>query len=340
MANNEHLKILKKGVPQWNKWRYENPSIIPDLSGANLIATHLMKGNFIDANLSRTNLSMANLYGAKLNNANLNETCFHEASLDSANLSNSNLSYAILVRAYLFKTNFSGANLTGARLAGAHLVETNLTNTILHGCWVYGISVWDSDLTDANQQNLVITPYDSKSTITVDNLEIAQLVYILLFNKKIRGVIDEISSKVVLILGRFSPRRKKFLDAIRTELRDHNLVPIIFDFEEPHNRDVIETAMTLAYLARFVIVDITEANTAIQELSGIVEKIQSVPVQPIKSLRSKKIWAGYQHIRQRETVLEIYQYADVKDLQKNLKQKIIIPAEFLRKQLLIKKNRK
>ena len=35
MANEEHLKILKQGVEQWNKWRLEN-AIRPDLIGANL----------------------------------------------------------------------------------------------------------------------------------------------------------------------------------------------------------------------------------------------------------------------------------------------------------------
>ena len=35
MANEEHLKILKQGVEQWNKWRLEN-AIRPDLSDADL----------------------------------------------------------------------------------------------------------------------------------------------------------------------------------------------------------------------------------------------------------------------------------------------------------------
>lgn len=337
MANQEHLEILKKGIPHWNKWREENPGIIPDLSGANLIAILLMKINFIDADLSRANLSMANLCGAKLNNANLKETCFLSASLESANLSTADLSYAILVQANLFKTNFSGANLTGARLSKAHLIETNFANAILHGCWIYGISVWDINLTGTRQQDLIITPADSDSTISVDNLEIAQFVYLLLFNKKIGGVIDEISSKVVLILGRFIPRRKKILDAIREELPNYNLVPVIFDFKEPHNRDVIETAMTLAYLARFVIADVTEPRTIIQELSGIAEKNLSVPIQPIKSSRSKSNWAGYSNLNRRETVLEIYRYLNESDIRKNLKGKIIDPAESLRKKLLAKK---
>ena len=35
MANEEHLKILKQGVEQWNKWRLEN-AIRPDLSDVDL----------------------------------------------------------------------------------------------------------------------------------------------------------------------------------------------------------------------------------------------------------------------------------------------------------------
>ena len=33
MANPEHVKIFKQGLDAWNKWRMENPGIIPDLGG-------------------------------------------------------------------------------------------------------------------------------------------------------------------------------------------------------------------------------------------------------------------------------------------------------------------
>jgi len=34
MANQEHLKILAKGVDEWNKWRTTHPVLAPDLSDA------------------------------------------------------------------------------------------------------------------------------------------------------------------------------------------------------------------------------------------------------------------------------------------------------------------
>jgi hypothetical protein len=62
-----------------------------------------------------------------------------------------------------------------------------------------------------NAKNLVIRPPLDEFPIQVDNLEVAQFIYLLLNNHKIRSVID---TKVVLILGRFTPVRKIVLEAI------------------------------------------------------------------------------------------------------------------------------
>ena len=50
MANEEHLKILKQGVEQWNQWRLEN-AIRPDLSDANLSNADLSDADLSNANL-------------------------------------------------------------------------------------------------------------------------------------------------------------------------------------------------------------------------------------------------------------------------------------------------
>src|SRR5207245_5070842 len=139
-----------------------------------------------------------------------------------------------------------------ADLSEAILVETNFTSAILTNCRIYGIAAWDVKLQEARQLNLIITP-DTQPTITVDSLEVAQFIHLLLNNKKIRDVIDTITSKVVLILGRFTPKRKLVLDAIREELRKQNYSPILFDFEKPSSRDFTETVITLAHLSLFII---------------------------------------------------------------------------------------
>ncbi|MFL5287126.1 MAG: hypothetical protein ACJ8AW_40690 [Rhodopila sp.] len=120
------------------------------------------------------------------------------------------------------------------------------------------------------QQNLVIT-MPNEPEITVDDIKVAQFVYLLLHNEKIRQVIDTITSKTVLILGRFSiPERKAVLDALRDELRKRDLLPIVFDFSIPAARDVTETVKVLAGLVRFAIADITDATEVRAELHSIV----------------------------------------------------------------------
>jgi hypothetical protein len=49
----------------------------------------------------------------------------------------------------------------------------------------------------------------------------------MLNNQKVLDVIDTITSKVVLILGRFTAERKAVLDALREELRQRNYLPIL-----------------------------------------------------------------------------------------------------------------
>ena len=59
MANQEHLAILKQGVKAWNKWRKENPEIVPDLTGANLTRANLTEADLAEANLTRANIDFA-----------------------------------------------------------------------------------------------------------------------------------------------------------------------------------------------------------------------------------------------------------------------------------------
>jgi len=182
------------------------------------------------------------------------------ATLDRANFNGANLSGAFLVFANLHKANLSGAILSGAILEGATLLDTNLTDADLTGCRAYGVSAWDLKLEGAKQQNLVITR-DKEQEISVDNIEVAQFVYLLLHNEKIRGVIDTIGKKGVLLLGRFTEGRIEILERLREELRNGYL-PIIFNFDKPETKSFTETVRLLAGLSHFVIADVTNPKSA------------------------------------------------------------------------------
>jgi hypothetical protein len=312
MADQSQLAILQQSVTAWNTWRARNPSIIiPDLSGVNLY-----EANLYGANLSRANLYRANLSGAYLVDANLS---------GDTNLSHANLSGAKLDRAYLLEADLSDADLSNADLRTSTLVKTNLERATLEGCSVYGISAWSLKLEGAKQQNLNVSDED-EPVIMVDNLEVAQFVYLLLNNERIRQVIDTITSKVVLILGRFTADRKAVLDAIRDELRQRGYLPILFDFEKPAGRDLTETISTLAHMARFIIADITEAKSIPQELQAIVPNLPSVPVQPLL-LNSDREYGMFEHFGRYPWVLDTYYYDNLNEVLVSVEDKVISPAE-------------
>ena len=66
MANPEHLEILRQGVEKWNRWRLENPEVIPDLTDAGLSGANLSGANLSGADLSRATLADADLTDADL----------------------------------------------------------------------------------------------------------------------------------------------------------------------------------------------------------------------------------------------------------------------------------
>jgi hypothetical protein len=148
----------------------------------------------------------------------------------------------------------------------------------------------------------------------------------LLNNQKIRHVIDTITSKVVLILGRFIPERKPILDAIRDELHKRDYLPVLFDFEKPSNRDITETISTLAHMARFVIADVTDAKSIPQELMAIVPSLPSVPVQPLL-LASQREYGMFEHFKRFPWVLPVFEYGDQDQLIASLQSQVIGPAE-------------
>jgi hypothetical protein len=99
------------------------------------------------------------------------------------------------------------------------------------------------------QHDLIIAP-EAELAINVDNIEVAQFIYLLRHNRKIHDVIDTVTSKAVLILGSFTEGRKAILEALRDELRNRNYLPILFDFDKPDTRTTDETITLLARMAR------------------------------------------------------------------------------------------
>jgi uncharacterized protein YjbI with pentapeptide repeats len=340
VANEKHLQIIRQGADVWNDWRQKSPELIPDLSGANLRGAHLRGANLCgtilqEASLLKADLSGANLCGAilheailqkaDLSGANLRGADLYGADLRGANITRANLTRANLRYADLSRANLRGADLSRAYLRRTLLIETDFCGALLAESRIYGASVWDIKVNDkTNQQNLVITPH-GQAAITVDNIKVAQFIYLLLNNQEIRDVIDTITSKTVLILGRFSEERKVVLDAIREELRKHDYLPILFDFDVSENRDITETVSLLARLACFIIADLTDPSSIPKELEAIVPSL-AVPVQPLLEGLARP-YAMFKDYWKYDWVLPPFRYEGLQLLLAALAEKVIAPAE-------------
>ena len=305
MADKKHLATLKRGVKAWNAWRKRSRAK-PDLSRALLIDLELRGINLADANLERAIL--------------------RGTTLSRANLARANLRRADLRTASLRRAKLEQADLTGAILRHTSLAETRVAGAVFDGCEIYGIAAWNLVGTPAVQSNLVIRAGVRDPAIRVDDLEVAQFVYLLLNNEKIKRVVDTVGKKAVLILGRFSAERKAVLDALKDELRRHEYLPMLFDFERPERRDLTEMVTTLARMSRFIVADITDPKSIPQELSQIVPDLPSVPVAPL-ILTSERPYALFEHFQRYGWVLPLVRYKDTADLLKKLPKSVIEKAE-------------
>ncbi|MEO0874479.1 MAG: pentapeptide repeat-containing protein, partial [Bacteroidota bacterium] len=314
------------------------------LQGANLreadfFGAKLIRANFCDADLTDAKLRYARLIGAKLRGTNLIRANLIGADLRSADLAKAKLNSSLLYLAVLHNNNLSHADLTGANLTGVNIISTNIDGAIFDNCHVYGVSVWDSMGEAASQTDLIITDQREKNPIvTVDDLEVAQFIHLMINNKKVRNVIDTITSKAVLILGRFYEERKAVLDAIRNKLQTMDYVPIIFDFEPSANRNLTETVRLLANMSKFVIADITDPSSVPQELTSIIPDLKSLPVKPILWKEKdpfsnpteevfKKPYAMFQDWVREEHVLNVFLYDDKEHMIASLQTEVVDEVE-------------
>jgi hypothetical protein len=358
MANKEQLSILKQGVEVWNKWRYDNPDVEidlrkADLHGANLAGTDLfqadlewadlkeallMKANLMSANLMNASLCDARLNDARLVHANLTQAdvrgaMFMQADLGWANFTQANLTKALLPLTNCTFTDFEAADLHEANLVGARLLSTNIHKANISGARVYGASVWDLQGEFEQQKDLIITRDDPM--ITVDNINVAQFIYLILNNEQIRDAINTLTSKSVLILGRFTLfERKMILDALRNKLREYDLLPIVFDFDRPTDKDFTETIKTLAGLSYFVIADVTNPKSSPLELQATVPDYQ-IPFVPIIQEGESPFAMMVDLQKKYNWVLNTVSYDSEATLMKALKPLIIDPAMKKRQELRI-----
>jgi hypothetical protein len=229
---------------------------------------------------------------------------------------------AKLTGANLREANLSDADFRNATLINTNLIGANVDNANISNSFIYGVNVWDLEGEFKEQNQLTITRV-GESAITVDNIKVAQFVYLILNNKEIQDVLNTLTSKTVLILGRFAlPERRAILDVLRNKLREYDLLPIVFDFERPTDKDFTETIKTLAGMCYFVIADITNPKSSPLELQATVPDYQ-IPFVPIIQEGESSFAMMVDLQKKYDWVLDTISYRDGDQLIKILKKGII-----------------
>jgi uncharacterized protein YjbI with pentapeptide repeats len=275
---------------------------------ANFERADLRKTTLRRARLEDANFRSAKLRGADLSNALLSGADFTASDLREADLSDANAPGAV----------FNGADLRGAILTRASLERATFRGADLSGAHIYGTGIWNVDVNEATRQKgLVITPEDEPAVL-VDDIEVAQFIYLLINRQKLRNVIDTVTRRGVLILGRF--------DDGGIEPANGGYLPLLFDFPRLEAKTYTETIRTLAGLARFVIVDLSGPSVP-QEITATVD-LHEIPFVPILE-RERKDWSMFKDFLVKERVLEPVRFTDAQDLVRLLREEIVVPAEKL-----------
>ena len=145
--NEDHFALLERvdAVAAWNAWRYENPNIRPDLSGAELNDSNYEAVDFRLALLEGADLRFSVMSGAALRGADL-----EDADMSHVRLDNADLQGARLLSAQLVKASLQSADLREARLDFANLRDANLRQAQLRGASLAGASLVSTDLREAD----------------------------------------------------------------------------------------------------------------------------------------------------------------------------------------------
>jgi uncharacterized protein YjbI with pentapeptide repeats len=345
-GNPRHLDLLLHalGAPisfnEWNAWRRRASRVRPDLRGATLWGLSLKQ-----LHLHRARLDHAYLGGASLRNTNASGASFvgarlAETDLSYADLRGADFRTADLRGAVFTDADLSRANLRGTILAGCVLNRTKLHGADLRGALVWGTSVWDAHVGRSTRQEGLLIGWDDldpidvdeaalrapSKSLAVDDIRVAHFMSLVRSNAELADVLDAASSRMVLLLGRFTDGQEEVLEALKEALPQLGYAPVVFNFHEPKNRDLIETVSVLAGMALCVIADLSQPRSVPLESHLTIPQI-AIPWVPI-------IRAGEQPFsmfgalqRKYPWVLPTVKYRTAASLARHLKEWIIEPAK-------------
>jgi uncharacterized protein YjbI with pentapeptide repeats len=354
-GNRKQLDLLERSlnspieINEWNDWRKRYPHVVPDLRGINL-----MKLDLSQLRLDRVRLNNARIIQCSVRVGRLRHADLRGARLFGVDMSYADFSYADLRGIWMQDVHLTETNLQKARLRGAKLISCTLNRADLKGAdlrdaFIWGTSVWQVDRDSKTQQSDISIGWDlfdpndaatfgiskkaEADSMRVNDIVVADFMSHLTENRNnMASILNAASSKLVLLLGRFRGKQRDVLEVLERELPAFGFIPMVFDFEGPKNRDMIETVAILAGLSKFVIADLTKPRSTPLE-SHLIIPDMAVPFVPIIGEKDDPFSMFFALQHKYPWVLAPVRYRDEKHLIDQLKTHVIRPAEALAKKL-------
>lgn len=160
MANSKVLDAVKQGRQALAKFRASNPSVLldltdADLKGGDLRGMNLRRALLVGAKFARADLSGANLSEADLTRANLKAAVLNKTDFRRANCFKAMLTETDATEADFQRVNFNGADLSKAILTRACFIEADCSKAELSDANVMGTDFSRARFQDTHGSRLI-----------------------------------------------------------------------------------------------------------------------------------------------------------------------------------------
>jgi uncharacterized protein YjbI with pentapeptide repeats len=295
--------------------------------GALLRAAVLMSGTYVGADFRRADfVTLAPEADAKAGTAAHlwwnKPTHLNWAKLEKCNFSGARIGSTTLDHVDLTDARLTRADLRGATLNFVTMVRTHVEDATFRGCSITGLTAYDLRGVPRDESQLLVTGAQGLKA-QVDFLEAAQFIS-LLRSERLGVALDRIEPKLVLILGRFKPERKRVLEELRDAMTATGWVALVFDFPAP--KGITPTFKVMAAVCGWVIADVTDASEVRNEIAHIAREHPSVPIRPILQDRRKE-WLGLNELRKTgANIAPTFRYRDTAHLLASIDEALIAPV--------------
>lgn len=154
MAQNPHLERLFKGKEHWNRWREEEPSARPDLSGADVTDKDFSEYDFTRAIMNDCRFRGCKLRNCKFDHTSLVNLRMSNTDCTGSTIEQSDMKQAELKRSTFDDTVFRHTILSDAKIHECDFVQSQFEDSILSSTEINQSKFSDSRFSEVQMTSL------------------------------------------------------------------------------------------------------------------------------------------------------------------------------------------